>query len=160
MDICIRSIQHTTPTYRKGSGLRGGSLDPATAMPGCTARCPILLISVLHTLVLCRIISQELVTQRPGWEVVIFQGWEGQLWRHRRDPRGAFQRWTGQKGRLFSARVKAKPWVLLGTGGAFSSNWTWCAGWCVVHRITSSAETYHGGREKLASVGQEQASFC
>lgn len=81
------------------SGLGGGSLDPATAMPGCYCTMPNTVD--LHTLVLCRSISQELVTPGSRVGIVIFQGWEGRLWRHRRDPRGAFQRWTGPKRATF-----------------------------------------------------------
>lgn len=99
-----------------------------------TARYPILL-TYLHTLVLCRIISQEACNTASRVGTRYFsKDWEGRLWRHRRDPRGAFQRWTGPKRATVFCQGKRAAmgpsnWA---TGVAFSSNWTWCVVCCGV----------------------------
>lgn len=162
MDICIRSysIQHPL-TGREVAWEVDHWIQPRPCQ-AVTGKIPNTVD--LHTLVLCRIISQEAcyTASRVGTRY-FSKDWEGRLWRHRRDPRGAFQRWTGpKKATFFCQGKKRRHGSPIGRWGGFFLELDVVCGvlWCVVPRITSSAETYHGGREKLASVGQEQASFC
>lgn len=123
--------------HLQDSGLNGGSLERATVhgwlyYPECTMPNAVDLQRPE-----CADLSQDLVTQG------IFQGWEGRLWRHRRDPRGCIPAEDRPKkgGLLCQGECHGGP-IGFGLAGVILESvvvcWAgkagWCAsgGWCVL----------------------------